>query len=125
MTISEKIYALRIKRGLSQKEFAERVGASQSAVNYWENGKRIPKLIQLQKIASAFDITLDSLMSEKPSVTAKNLHDFFEVVAGSYISESGEDGDIHFTTEEFTLDELDEIYKFAEFLKSKRKATDQ
>lgn len=58
MTISEKIYKLRTDLGLSQKEFADQVGTSQSAINYWENGKREPRNNQLKKIAEKYSIPL-------------------------------------------------------------------
>ena len=61
MTIAEKLYKLRNDTGLSQKEFADKIGASQSAVNYWENGNRQPRIAQIKKIAKAFDIALHIL----------------------------------------------------------------
>lgn len=72
MTITEKLYKLRNDIGLSQKEFAEKAGVSQSAVNYWENGKRQPKISQLKKLATAFKIPLYMLIDEKydlPDIT--------------------------------------------------------
>lgn len=122
MTIAEKIYLLRSKHGLSQKEFAERVDASQSAVNYWENGKRAPKLVQLQKIASAFSITLDSLLSTEPVFLTNSP---FNAVFDSYVDEQENFADIHFATDEYTMEELEEIYHFAEFIKSRRIASDK
>lgn len=65
MTISEKIYKLRQDSKLSQKEFALKVGTSQSAINYWENGKRQPRIAQIKKIAEAFDLPLYILTDEK------------------------------------------------------------
>jgi|GEM_PF-1227014 len=62
MAISKRIYELRQQYNLSQKEFAEKIGASQASVNYWENGKRIPKFEQIQKIAKAFEISVSSLI---------------------------------------------------------------
>ena len=65
MTIAEKLYKLRTDFGLSQKEFAEKAGVSQSAINYWENGKRQPKTSQIKKIAKAFDVALYILIDDK------------------------------------------------------------
>ena len=62
MTISNKIYNLRQEHNLSQKEFAEKIGTSQASVNYWENSKRSPKIEQVQKIASVFNIPISSLI---------------------------------------------------------------
>ena len=38
---------LRKKNGLSQKELAERLSVSTSAVSKWENGKNLPDMICL------------------------------------------------------------------------------
>lgn len=64
MTVGEKIYKLRVYSGLSQKEFSDKVGASQSAINYWENGKRQPRVAQLKKIAKVFDFPLYLLLDD-------------------------------------------------------------
>ena len=37
------IKALRKRLGLTQEQFAQRVGVTYSTVNHWENGKRVPQ----------------------------------------------------------------------------------
>lgn len=63
MTIGEKIYNFRKGLNLTQKDFAKQAGVAQSAVNYWENGKRQPRIEQLQKIAAAFNIPLSTFIN--------------------------------------------------------------
>lgn len=58
LNFAEMIQAIRIHAGLSRKEFANKIGASQAAVTYWESGQRQPRLDQLEKIAEAFDINM-------------------------------------------------------------------
>lgn len=73
MTIAEKLYKLRNDTGLSQKEFANKIGTSQSAVNYWENGNRQPRITQVKKVAKAFDIALYMLLDDQyelPDITS-------------------------------------------------------
>ena len=65
MTIGEKIYKIRTNMGLTQKDFAEKVGVSQSAINFWENGKRQPRLLQLNQIADALKISTFDLIEEE------------------------------------------------------------
>ena len=58
---------------LSQKDFANLIGASQSAVNYWENNERQPRTEQSKKIATAFNIPLYMLLDdnyELPDITS-------------------------------------------------------
>lgn len=71
MTVGEKIYKLRTYSGLSQKEFADKVGTSQSAINYWENGKRQPRVAQLKKIAKFLNFPLYNLLDD--SVELENI----------------------------------------------------
>ena len=52
-----KLRDLRIRAGLSQEDFAKRVGVDQSAVCLWERGKTAPMLRRIPKIAAALDCT--------------------------------------------------------------------
>lgn len=63
MTIGEQIYTLRTSANMTQKELAEAIGSSQSAINYWENNKRTPRFNQLCKIASYFNIPVQNFLS--------------------------------------------------------------
>lgn len=64
MTIGEKIYKFRTSKNLTQKQFAEKIGVAQSAVNFWENGKRQPRLEQLKKITDTFNISMHFFLDE-------------------------------------------------------------
>ena len=46
--LSENIYALRRKSGLSQEQLAERIGVSRQAVSKWESGASTPELEKLR-----------------------------------------------------------------------------
>lgn len=46
----EEIKTLRKKSGLTQEEFAGEIGVSTMSVNCWENGKREPSPLALQKL---------------------------------------------------------------------------
>lgn len=56
--ISQLIEA-RIKKGLSQKELAEKIGTKQSAIARLESGNINPSLEFLQKVVSAMGRTLN------------------------------------------------------------------
>lgn len=76
MKISERIYNLRKNMGLSQKDFAEKVGVSQSAINFWENGKREPRMNQLIQICQALNIELSELVDPViPPAHSRDEHD--------------------------------------------------
>jgi transcriptional regulator with XRE-family HTH domain len=53
---------LRKKRGLSQAQLAELVGVEQPTVQRWENGKRMPDLESLDRLARALGVTPGALL---------------------------------------------------------------
>jgi DNA-binding XRE family transcriptional regulator len=56
--IAEKVSERRAERGLSQRELAELVGTTQSAIARLERGGRPPRIDTLLKIAEALDCDL-------------------------------------------------------------------
>lgn len=46
-------------RGWTQGELAERVGRTQTAISYWESGKRTPGLNDLIDLCEAFEVSID------------------------------------------------------------------
>lgn len=62
---------LRKKNGLSQKELAERLSVSTSAVSKWENGKNLPDMIMISSIADILQVSCDEL--HNPEKTLEKL----------------------------------------------------
>ncbi len=65
MTVSEKIYTLRTRLGLSQEELAEKLGVSRQSVSKWETGQSAPDLEKIIKLADLFGVSVDELVREK------------------------------------------------------------
>ena len=63
--LSEKIYMLRRKNGLSQEQLAEKIGVSRQAISKWETGVSVPELEKLKALSICFQITIDELMGEQ------------------------------------------------------------
>ena len=59
--LSEKIYMLRRKSGLSQEQLAEKIGVSRQAISKWEGGLSTPELDKLKALSEYFQVTLDEL----------------------------------------------------------------
>lgn len=57
--LSEKIYALRRKSGLSQEQLAEQIGVSRQAISKWEGGLSTPELDKLKALSESSMITLN------------------------------------------------------------------
>ncbi len=96
---NENLKEARLKSGLSQKDLSENIGVAKSTYSLYESGKREPNVDTIKKIASALNISADTLLGidEEPTTLAA-----------------------HFDGDEYTEDELDEIKQFAEFVKGKR-----
>lgn len=75
MSIAINIKELRLKHGLSQKEFAKIAGVSDKAVSTWENGTKEPRMGTIQKIADYFGLKKSDIIEDKetlPELTAKD-----------------------------------------------------
>ena len=63
--LSEKIYTLRRKSGLSQEQLAEKIGVSRQAVSKWEGGLSVPELDKLKALSECFHVTIDELTENR------------------------------------------------------------
>lgn len=63
---AESLRQLRKSRKLNQATLAEALGMSQATITSWENGKRIPDIEMLVKLADYFNVTTDSLLGRVP-----------------------------------------------------------
>lgn len=61
--LSNRIYELRVQKGLSQKELGAILGVSNKAVSKWETGTAIPKTETLIKLAEVFEISTEELLN--------------------------------------------------------------
>lgn len=63
MELSEKLQELRKQKGLTQKELADALYVSRTAVSKWESGRGYPSIDSLKRIAKLYSITVDELLS--------------------------------------------------------------
>lgn len=64
MMISEKIFYLLDKKNMTQKEFSERTGISQSTISDWKRKKTNPSAEKILKICEVLGVTPYELLSE-------------------------------------------------------------
>ena len=64
MALSEKLYTLRRKSGLSQEQLAEQLSVSRQAISKWESGQSVPESDKLIVISNYFKVSLDYLLKE-------------------------------------------------------------
>lgn len=117
LAFPEKLKLLRTSSNLTQKDFAKKIGVSQSSVNYWENGQRIPSIEAAAKISNYFGITIESLLDSSNNVMKLNP---INMLTGSFFDPNNQVADIHFSTDEYTIDEINQIWQFALFIKNQR-----
>lgn len=96
---NENLKYAREKTGMSQKDVAESIGVAKSTYSLYESGSREPNVQTIKKLADILRVSADELLgiTEQPQTIAA-----------------------HFDGDEYTESELDEIKKFAAFVKSKR-----
>ncbi|MBE6584190.1 MAG: helix-turn-helix transcriptional regulator [Ruminococcaceae bacterium] len=59
----DNLYTLRKQRGLSQDEFAEKMGVSRQAISKWERNESYPDTDNLIAIAKFFNVTIDDMIN--------------------------------------------------------------
>ena len=62
MTTGQRIRQLRIKRELSQKQLAARIGLTRQVVNGWEADKWLPNWANLGQLADEFGVSVQFLL---------------------------------------------------------------
>ncbi len=121
-----RIKEIRKQKGLTQKQLGDLCGMADSAIRRYENGKANPKIETLQKIATALKCDLSDLM-DADEYKLHNIEIAIKKVNDSVLEKNKEiDNEpmtiaAHFDGDEYTDAELEEIRKFVEFVKSKRK----
>lgn len=86
--IGESIMRVRKKNGLTQAQFGELIGKSQSAVYSYENGSVIPKFETIVLISQLFGVSVSHLMGiEWTPLSGKSLRELYDI----YIDEAEKD----------------------------------
>lgn len=62
--VKKRLRTVRENLNLNQSQFADKLGISQAAVSQFEDGKRIPSIDTLDKIATTLNMSIQSLLSE-------------------------------------------------------------
>ena len=63
--LGETIKALRLEKGLTQPQLAALVGVSSGMISIWENNVNEPKASNLTALATALDVSVDTLLSDE------------------------------------------------------------
>ena len=66
--IAHNLHELRIRRGLTQFELAEKFHYSDKAISKWENGDTLPDVETLYELCQFYGVTLEFLISDHEKV---------------------------------------------------------
>ncbi|MBR5129215.1 MAG: helix-turn-helix transcriptional regulator [Firmicutes bacterium] len=133
MTSGENIKRIRLKKGLTQKQLGDLCGMADSAIRRYELGKANPKIETLKKIADALDVNVQELifipLTEKLPPRKDILAGSGSLTKPDYPAsdtpiETAKPNTLaaHFDEEEYTVEEIAEIKRFAAYVKSQRLA---
>ncbi len=62
MKFQLRLKELRLAKGVSQKELGKIIGATYSAISYWENGTNEPKMSYIVALCKYFEVSADYLL---------------------------------------------------------------
>lgn len=109
-----RLKELRIKRKITQQDLADYLHVSQNAIYNWENGKRMPKMETIEKLAGALGVPTIQLLGLSKEEVLKPLEDEiaflnyllslgYEYVDTFYDSEDGYDRCIYIPSENIDI----------------------
>ncbi|HCY8303650.1 TPA: helix-turn-helix transcriptional regulator [Staphylococcus aureus] len=70
--LGRNIKLLRISENLSQDDLAKKIKVSEQSIYVWEKGEVLPDCENLMILSKYFDISIDSLVNTKLSISKTN-----------------------------------------------------
>ncbi|HBC4758621.1 helix-turn-helix transcriptional regulator [Staphylococcus aureus] len=70
--LGRNIKLLRISENLSQDDLAKKIKVSKQSIYVWEKGEVLPDCENLMILSKYFDISIDSLVNTKISISKTN-----------------------------------------------------
>ena len=64
MTLGQRIQQIRIEHGLSQEEFAEKLGTTRQTISRWELDQTFPEIAKIVMISKIFSVSTDSILKD-------------------------------------------------------------
>ena len=137
MPTGSKIKEIRLQKQLTQKQLGDKCGMYESQIRKYETGKANPKIETLQKIADALGVPVTELLNynydtiDGEKVRVYDLTDMESKQAVDtikYIQKSMENSTkitpeyitLHLRKDEFSDDEIRDIERYIEFVRSKK-----
>lgn len=71
MSLGNKLYDLRKKKGLSQEEAGDKLNVTRQTISKWEMDQSIPEIDKLKSISKLYEISIDVLLDNEVVSTEK------------------------------------------------------
>lgn len=129
MTLDEILKDYRKKKGMTMQELAHKCGLSKGYISMLEsnfkptntNKKIIPSITAIKKLSDGTGIDFDELLASVNGDVQLSKADAFQYKEETPLDYTPNTIAAHFDGDEYTEEELEEIRKFAEFVKQRRK----
>mgnify|MGYP001943276005 FL=1 len=110
--IARRLRQLREERKWTMRELADRADLHPSTIANFENGRRLPSIKTLNRMAAVFGVSVDFIVGEEAGKEERDL----AILA--------ETGPLFFKGERLTEDERKKVAEYASFLISRRENSD-
>lgn len=110
--IARRLRQLREERKWTMRELADRADLHPSTIANFENGRRLPSIKTLNRMAGVFGVSVDFIVGEETGKAERDL----AILA--------ETGPLFFKGERLTEDERKKVAEYASFLISRRENSD-
>lgn len=91
LKIAENLVKLRHKMGITQEVIADFLGVTKASVSKWEKGLSLPDIVQIPRIASFYDITIDELMGYEAQIDAEEIRRYYNQFAEDFATKPFEE----------------------------------
>ncbi len=118
MDFGERLYRLRIERGVYQKQLAAYLHVSVGTISNYENGVHSPDLKALRRIADFFHVSVDYLLDRTEYISP--IDDLNRELVNQYTS-----GNVMNTILELSQDSCKDLIKYLDMLKLYEERTAQ
>ena len=72
--LGHRLRKARKSRGYTICRLATTAGINESSIDAWENGRHLPRLLELVLVCEVLDISVDSLIDKKPTLSYEIPH---------------------------------------------------